>query len=210
MKNEIVLIGYSGHAYVVADILIKSEAQIIGYCEREEKNNNPFRLKYIGMQTDEHVKNELKKYQLFVAIGDNTVRKRIYENIISDYEFCNAIHPSAIIATHVEIGNATMIGANCIINSCSKIGNGVICNTASIIEHECIIEDFVHLAPNAVLCGNVKVGEGSFIGANAVIKQGITIGKNCIIGAGSVILKNVEDGKTVVGNGKEIIFNGNL
>jgi sugar O-acyltransferase (sialic acid O-acetyltransferase NeuD family) len=202
MQNEIILIGYSGHAFVVADILIQSGETVMGYCEQNEKQLNPFRLKYMGMQTDEAVKKSLKKYSHFVAIGDNAVRKRIYESVQHDFEICNAIHPSSIVATHVQMGSGTMIGANCIINPLARIGNAVICNTGSIIEHECIIEDYVHLAPGSVLCGNVTVGEGSFIGANAVIKQGITIGKNCIIGAGSVILKNVEDGKVVVGNGR--------
>ncbi|MEN9522404.1 MAG: hypothetical protein RL065_781 [Bacteroidota bacterium] len=202
MKNEITLIGYSGHAYVVADILLKAGEKVVGYCERKQKEANPFRLKYMGMQTDEEVKNAIKKHSIFIAIGDNNVRKRIYESIQNEFEICNAIHPSSLIASHVEMGNGTMIGANCIINPCVKIGNAVIINSGAIIEHECIIDDFVHIAPGSVLCGNVKVGEGSFVGANSVIKQGITIGKNCIIGAGSVILKDIEDGKVVVGNGR--------
>ncbi|MFM2225332.1 MAG: hypothetical protein RJA07_1534 [Bacteroidota bacterium] len=209
MQNEIILIGYSGHAFVVADILIQSGEKVMGYCEQNEKQVNPYRLKYMGMQTDAAIKSLLKKHTMFVAIGDNIVRKRIYETVQLDFEICNAIHPSSIVATHVQIGNGTMIGANCIINPLATIGNAVICNTGSIIEHECIINDYVHLAPGSVLCGNVTVGEGSFIGANAVIKQGITIGKNCIIGAGSVILKDIEDGKVVVGNNKEIEWNGN-
>jgi sugar O-acyltransferase (sialic acid O-acetyltransferase NeuD family) len=202
MKNEIVLIGYSGHAFVVADILLKAGEKVVGYCEKEQKQFNPFRLKHMGMQTDESTKKQLLKYQLFVAIGDNALRKRIYESIQNELEICNAIHPSSLIASHVAIGNGTMIGANAILNSCSTIGNAVIINSGAIIEHECIIDDFVHIAPGSVLCGNVKVGEGSFVGANSVIKPGISIGKNCIIGAGSVIIKNIEDGKVVVGNGR--------
>jgi sugar O-acyltransferase (sialic acid O-acetyltransferase NeuD family) len=201
-KNSVILFSYSGHAFVVADILLKSGNTILGYLEKEAKDFNPFRIKHLGFETDDSVLKLLKTNPAFIANGSNKLRKIVFEKMKNATEFINAIHPSANIGMHVEIGNGTMIGANCIINPLARIGNAVICNTGSIIEHECIIEDYVHLAPGSVLCGNVTVGEGSFIGANAVIKQGITIGKNCIIGAGSVILKNVEDGKVVVGNGR--------
>jgi acetyltransferase-like isoleucine patch superfamily enzyme len=49
------------------------------------------------------------------------------------------------------------------------------------------------------LCGNVKVGNTSFVGANAVIRQGVTIGNNVMIGAGAVVLKDVPDNTTVMG-----------
>ena len=205
MKNQIILIGYSGHAFVAADIFLQSGQTLLGYCEKEEKTLNPFGIQFLGMQTSEPAIQQLKKNIFFVAIGDNQLRKKIAQSLINDFEICNAIHPSAIIATHVEIGNGTMLAANVVINSVANIGNGVILNTGCIIEHECVIGDYAHIAPGAVLCGNVTIGEGTFVGANAVIKQGITIGKNCTIGAGAVILKNIADGKTVVGNNGRIL-----
>jgi len=92
-----------------------------------------------------------------------------------------------------------MIAANTTINPMVEIGNGVVCNTSSSIDHECIIGDFSFIAPCAVLCGNVKVGNNTFVGANAVIKQGVTIGNNVMIGAGAVVLKDVPDNVTVMG-----------
>ncbi len=35
--KEIVIIGYSGHAYVVCDILKKNNQPIKGYCEKNKK-----------------------------------------------------------------------------------------------------------------------------------------------------------------------------
>lgn len=203
-KNSVILFSYSGHAFVVADILLKSGHGILGYLEKEAKEINPYRIKHLGFETDDAVIKLLKTNPSFIANGSNKMRKIVFEKMKHETEFINAIHPSALIGMHVEIGISTMIGANSIINPLAKIGNAVICNTGSIIEHECIVEDYVHLAPGSVLCGNVKVGEGSFIGANTVVKQGIAIGKNCIIGAGSIILKDIEDGKVVVGNGREL------
>ena len=68
----------------------------------------------------------------------------------------------------------------------AEIKKGVIINTGAIVEHECIINDYAHIAPGAVLAGSVFVGANSFIGANAVVKQGVKIGKN-VISIGKII-----------------------
>jgi acetyltransferase EpsM len=75
-----------------------------------------------------------------------------------------------------------------------------ILNTGSSVDHDCVIEDFAHVAPNAVICGGVHVGKGTLVGAGATIIPSIRIGKNCVIGAGAVVVNDVEDNSTVVGN----------
>ena len=50
------------------------------------------------------------------------------------------------------------------------------------------------------MCGNVVIGENSFIGANSTIKNNIKIGKNVVIGAGSVVVKDVPDNSILYGN----------
>ena len=42
-------------------------------------------------------------------------------------------------------------------------------------------------APGATICGDVKVGGHSFIGAGAVVIQGIKIGPDCIVKAGCLV-----------------------
>jgi sugar O-acyltransferase (sialic acid O-acetyltransferase NeuD family) len=198
-NKPIVLIGYSGHAFVAADIFLSVGQTVSAYCDNEEKKFNPFSLKYLGK--DSAVANLLKDYSYFIAIGDNDIRRKVYERLSSQLgESSNAIHKSAVISPFAEIGNGVFIAASATINPLVKIGNGVICNTSCSIDHECVIGDFVHIAPGAVLCGNVTVGENSFIGANAVVKQGITIGKNVMIGAGTVVVKDIPDNSTIVGN----------
>ena len=92
-----------------------------------------------------------------------------------------------------------------IINSQVIIGKGCIVNTGAIIDHECEIGDFSHIAPGATLSGNVKVGKSCFIGANSTVIQGVKIGNNVIIGAGAVVIKDVPDNITIVGNPAKII-----
>jgi sugar O-acyltransferase (sialic acid O-acetyltransferase NeuD family) len=196
-----ILIGYSGHAYVVCGILLASGKKITGYCDTEEKSFNPFSLPFFGNENEEKARHTFQKDGFFIAIGNNTIREKLFLRLDEkNLHPGNAIHPSAVIDISAGIAKyGVMIAANATINPLVTIGIGVICNTNCCIDHECIIGNFAHIAPGAVLCGNVSIGTKTFVGANAVIKQGITIGHNAIIGAGAVVVKNVPDNATVVG-----------
>ncbi len=200
MKKEVVIIGYSGHSYVVIDVFKSMGFEVIGYCDIEEKKNNPYGLKYFGSEKAISTIKKISKYNCFVAVGDNKLRKKILLYLKQQkLKIVNAIHQSAIVSDTAILGCGIMIGPMAVVNSFSVIGEGAICNTSSVIEHECDIGSYSHIAPAAVLCGNIKVGENSFIGANAVVRQSILIGKNVTVGAGSVIVKNVNDNKLIVG-----------
>lgn len=204
LKKPIAIIGYSGHAYVIIDIFLNAGRLVTSYCDAEEKSKNPYHLQYLGSESG--IFDKLKKFDLFVCVGNNDIRTKVHLGLSQHvHDPVNAIHPSAIISPSVKMADGIMIAANATINPLVELGRGVICNTSSSIDHECIIDDFAHIAPGAVLCGNVKVGQGTFVGANAVIRQGITIGKNVVIGAGSVIVKDIPDNVTVVGNPQRIL-----
>ena len=201
-SNNIILIGYSGHAFVAYDILLSTGNKAYAYCDSTEKQNNPFGLKYLGSENTQNAQDELMKNIFFIAIGDNNIRQKIYEDLAAQQMFpCNAIHQSAIVSSSaIVMDNGIMISAGVTINALATIGNGAICNTNCIIEHECEIGHFAHIGPGAILCGNVKIGENTFVGAGAVIKQGMKIGNNVIIGAGAIVVKNVPDNVTIMGN----------
>ena len=201
MIKEAVIIGYSGHAFVVIETLLANRYRIVGYCDKKVKENNPFQLTYLGDERDSIIVDKLRKRALFISIGDNTKRAKLFEKF-DCFSLCcpNATHPSAIVSKTALLGNATVIMPGVVINAYAKIGSAVICNTSAVIEHECIIGDYAHIAPGAVLSGNVTIGNYSFIGANAVIKQGIKIGANVVVGAGSVVVEDIPDGAIVYGN----------
>ncbi len=201
LDNKVILIGYSGHGYVVADIAIENQLNLVGYTEKKEFDFNPFQLNYLGDEQQDNFFSNYKSVEFIIGIGDNYIREKIYNLIKNKGKIIqNLISSSAKISNSVKMGEGIFVNRNVTINALAKIGNNVLLNTACIIEHECMIGDSVHVAPGAVLAGNVFVGERSIIGANAVIKQGINIGKDVIIGAGTVVISDIPDGKKVVGN----------
>ena len=74
MKNKnLLIIGYSGHSYGCIEVAIKQEYSIVGYHDISEKFNNPYNLDYLG-----HEDNIDPNNKVFIATGDNTIRRKIY------------------------------------------------------------------------------------------------------------------------------------
>lgn len=194
------LVGAGGHAKVIIEVLEEQNVHIGAI-----QDPNP----EINSLMDYKVINELPKAfdrendQLIISIGNNITRKKIA--LHTDCKFSTAIHQTAVVSKRATIGDGTVVMAGVSINTCVEIGMHSIINTNASIDHDCILEDYVHISPNVALAGNVRVGEGTHIGIGACVIQGVTIGKWCTIGAGSVIIKDIPDGSTVVGNPGRII-----
>jgi sugar O-acyltransferase (sialic acid O-acetyltransferase NeuD family) len=199
--NQIILVGYSGHSYVVIESIFENHFQIYGYCDIKKAFNNPYNLNYIGFEGNDDFMGWKYDFPFFIGIGDNLRRQKIAAFIeTKGKKIATIIDNSSNISNTAVLDTGTFVCKNVIINSLAKIGKNVILNSGCIIEHECILSDAVHIAPGAVLSGNVRVGERSFVGANSIIKQGVKIGKDVIIGAGTVVICDVPDGKKIVGN----------
>ncbi|HRI34277.1 MAG TPA: acetyltransferase [Saprospiraceae bacterium] len=199
-QNDIALIGYSGHSFVVADIFLSTNRIVSAYADTEEKKVNPYQLRYLGNENQEETIKRLRAFGYFVSIGDNLLRRKISELLIAKIgQPENAFHTSSIQSNQVIFGKGIMLAPRVVINSGTIIGNGVILNTGCIVEHECKIGNYSHVAPGAVLCGNVSVGENVLVGAGAIVLPGVNIGHNAIIGAGTVVTKSVEDNLKITG-----------
>lgn len=199
-KNSIVIIGYSGHSFVVLDAAKQMGLEVKYYCERNQVSFNPFEINYLGDEGSESFNwNAVDGFIL--GIGDNKIRQKVADLIVTKKKtILNVVHPSSVISNYATVGIGNFIAANVNVNALASIGDHCILNTGCIVEHECVIENGVHIAPGAVLAGNVFVGENSFVGANSVVKQGVRIGKEVTVGAGSVVIKDIPDHETWVGN----------
>ena len=192
--KRIVIIGASGQGKVVADIAAKCGYTDIVFLDDDEAIKWCGKYPVIGKS--ERVR-ELDG-DAVVAIGDAAIRQKLMERIDKGRR-ASLIHPSAVVAGDVEIGEGTVVMAGTVINSGSVLGKGCIVNTASSIDHDCKIGDYVHVAVGAHLAGNVEVGEGTWIGAGATVNNNIRICGDCMIGAGAVVVKDIKEAGTYVG-----------
>lgn len=199
MKEQLIIIGASGHGKVVADIAIKMNRwEEIGFLDDDEFLDECLGLKVLGKSSDAYKYKEAAEF--FVAIGNNDTREKLQEKLIKEgLEIATLIHPNAEIASEVEIGIGTAIMAGVVINPSTKIGKGCIINTSSSIDHDNIIEDYVHISPGVNLAGTVYVGKGSWLGIGSVVNNNINICSKTIIGAGSVLINNTYSGGVYLG-----------
>lgn len=194
--KKVIIIGASGHAKVIADIVIASGDTLVGFLDREVDNENI--LGYPVLGNDSEYKKYLDCY-FIIGIGDNKIRERLSKKF-NGVKWYTAIHPSAIIsALNVTIGEGTVIMANAVINPSVNIGKHCIINSSSVVEHDDNIGDYCHISVGAKLAGSVSVTDGSFIGIGVVVKDGIKINEVSIIGAGAVVVKNIDTPGVYVG-----------
>jgi len=176
------------------------------YIDLNPQGNTYFGFSIVG---EDQISQLVKEgYHFAIGVGDNKSRRRIFEKY-SHLSFPNIIHPTASLGfKQGEVLNdkgGNVITAGVRFTNNIKMGNFGIFNLNCTIGHDCIIEDFVNVAPGANISGNVCLKKGSYIGTNAAVLQGrsieskIIIGQFATVGAGAVVTKNVKDHTVVAG-----------
>jgi len=199
MKEKLIIIGASGHGKVAADIAINmNKWQSIAFLDDDESIKTSMGLEVIGKIADALTYKD--EADFFVAIGSNVTREKIQEKLIEEgLNVVSLIHPSSVIGTDLEIGIGTAIMAGVVVNSSTRIGKGCIINTSSSLDHDNVIDDYVHISPGVRTAGNVRVGKGSWIGIGSVVSNNVNICSDCKLGAGAVVVKDITEPGTYVG-----------
>ena len=191
---KLTIIGASGHGRVVADIACLCGYDGIEFLDDDEnlKNCGPYPVAGPSSLAQE------QDQDLFVAIGDAAVRRRMLERF-SEKRIPVLIHPGAIVAKGAKIGRGSVVMAGAVVNPGAVIGRGCIINTGSSVDHDCLLGDYVHVAVGAHLCGSVTAGDEVWIGAGAVVSNNIRLCGGCRIGAGAVVVQDILESGTYIG-----------
>lgn len=206
MNKKILLIGGGGHCKSVLDsILSLDEFGEIGIIDKKEYvGKTTMGISTIGCDEDlPALYNKGYRYAFVTigSIGNPTIRIQLFNRLKEiGFEIPKIIDPSSAVSKNANIEQGVFIGKQAIVNAGVVIQKGTIINSGSIVEHDCQIGAFVHVAPGAVLGGEVIIGENSHIGTNATIKQQVYIGSNSVVGMGSVVTRNIKANTIAYGN----------
>lgn len=175
------------------DFIEKGHRDIPGYMIFEEK--------------DVELLHFLKDYdEVIVASGDNELReKKIAQLEMMNIPIATIIHPMAVISPFVTIGKGTTILALASIQINASIGKGCIVNTGVIIEHDCIIQDFVNICPAVAMAGHVMIGHHTFMGIGSTVIDDVKIGHHVTIGAGATVICDIAEKSVAVGVPAKVI-----
>lgn len=197
MNKSVVIIGAGGHGKVIADIVLNSGDLVIGFLDDSCNEKSICGFPILGKISD-YV--EYKDNCMFVvAIGNAKIREKIVSEL-PDVNWYTAIHPTAVISKiKTNIGCGTVIMANAVVNPGASIGKHCIINTSAVVEHDNIIEDYVHISVGAKIAGTVHIGKRTWIGIGATVKNNISICNDCMIGASGVVVKDILIPGTYIG-----------
>ena len=196
MAHKVVILGIGGHGKVIADIVISSGDQVIGFLDDRDDINEFIGFPVLG-RCGQYT--EYPDVEFVIGIGNAQIRKRLAK-CMQGVKWYTAVHPTAYISSiDVSIGKGSVVMPHAVINPGARIGRHCIVNTGAVIEHDNCLGDYVHVAVGAKLCGTVCIGEQSWIGAGAVVRNNLSVCGYCMIGAGAVVVRNITEAGTYVG-----------
>jgi len=147
-----------------------------------------------------------KPVGVVIAVAGFEVRRKLAKKVAaSGLSFRRLIAPTHIQGVGVIVGEGAILCDNTTITASAKIGRHFHANIYSYVAHDCVVGDFVTLAPRVCINGNTVIEDDAYIGTGAVLKQGtpdkpLRIGKGAVVGMGAVVTKDVAPGSVVVGN----------
>jgi len=188
-NNKLILVGLDND--LVDQIKLSKKIKLLGVLDILQKSE-------MVIGNDENFI-ETQKCNYLLTLDDPKKKQVIYDKFYSKKKFINFFSTSSYVSNESKfgIGNIVQLGVNIMANV--KIGNHCKINIDSSIHHDCILGNFVTIAPGVRLLGNVKIGNNVFIGANSTILPGKKIEDNCIIGACSLINKDIQKNRKVFG-----------
>lgn len=211
MGLPIILWGASGQARVLADFLPALGYRLEALVDRDPDIVSPFpEVPLLRGETEfrEWMAGKPTAPSALVAIGGDRGADRLEIQEILRLAGCkiiSAIHPHAVVSDSARVGIGSQILAGAIVGPGVEIGSGVIVNTRASVDHECRLDDGVHLAPGVTLCGLVRVGRLTLVGAGTTVLPRIRIGEGCVIGAGSLVTRDIPDQVVAYGHPAAVI-----
>ncbi|MEW6234677.1 MAG: acetyltransferase [Candidatus Omnitrophota bacterium] len=211
MKNvpeRVFLYGSGGHAKVIIDILRLNGVEV-AVCLDDDPAKSGGLVMGVPIRYAPDELARLKEQGVLtgiVGIGNNRIREEKAALLRAQgFRLAATMHPAAIIARDVVIGDGTAVMAGVVVNCGARIGENAILNTSCSVDHDCIVGDNVHISPGARLGGTVVIGDGTQIGIGAVVLPNLKIGRNVIVGGGAAVIGDLPDSVTAVGVPARII-----
>lgn len=208
MKSIIIGAGTYGEVYL--DYLSDAGIEIIGFVDDDPKFEGQLvrGVPVLGTIPDlGKLKEQYQVEAVYCPIGNNKLRVSFLEKAKEiGLKTPSFVHPSAIIAKSVEMGEGVYILIGVHIMPYTKLDDYVMISMNALICHHS------HLCKGTFVSNGVNFGASltakpySYIGMGATVMTGVReIGENCLIGAGAVVIKDVPDNAIMAGVPAKVI-----
>ena len=137
---------------------------------------------------------------LLIGFGESLGRAELARRAAAaGLELPNLIHETSVRYASAEVGRGVQIFPLALVGAGAALADGVLVNTAAVVEHDVQLESGAVVLPGARLGGRVRVERDATVGSGAIVLPDVTIGARAVVGAGAVVLRDVAPGETVAG-----------
>lgn len=189
-----ILLGAGGHAKVVIEILRETHRYRPVGCLGQPPEGCQ-ELIGVPVLGNDDLLGDLRRQGIehaFVAIGDNRLRQLLIDKVRrAGFQLVNAISRQASVSASAVLGEGIAIMPGAHVGTETRLEDGVILNTRSVVDHDGVLGECVHIGPGAILAGSVTVGAQAFVATGSSVIPHMRIGARSIVGAGSVVVRDI-------------------
>ena len=203
-NKEIYVLGIGHNSIVYIDMLEQIGYTIKGlyHYNSERTGECYYGYQILGSFDDLYSIGDLSGMNFALSMGDNRIRKAVFENIMSiGGSVPTLIHPKADVSKYAQLGEGVVIHSNAVVHPDVKIGNNSIISCNCSLIHQSILGKHCYIAGHALIGAYTTIGNNVFIGLGAILisDKVKSVGDNAIIGAGAVVSASVGSNVVVAG-----------
>ena len=197
MITKIIILGAAGDGRVVADAIRQAKSngspvELVGFLDDGRTAAVDDVPVLGGIRDWRHFNSSIGFIAALHKVKQMHPRSQLIDGLdIPKDRWVIFVHPSAIVARNVDVGEGVFIGQNAVLQPGTYVGRHVSIRAGANLGHDSRCEDFCYVGPNATLCGNAALLRGSHLGPNAVVTDGQSVGSFAVVGAGTVVTKRV-------------------
>jgi sugar O-acyltransferase (sialic acid O-acetyltransferase NeuD family) len=108
--------------------------------------------------------------------------------------FITLVHPLALVAERVYLGQGVIVGPFAIVSVDCQIGDGcALCHHSSLAQGA-VLGSCCQISAHCDIAGDVTLGSGVFLGSHAVVLPGVKVSDRAVVGAGMVVVRDIAVG----------------
>lgn len=194
--STLLIFGAGGHGRVVADAALAQGGWAqLRVTDRDAAKHG--RAVLPGLHVESVEQAVALSAAAHIAIGSAASRER--EARAVGLPLATVVHPLASVSRYAQVGDGCFLAAQSVLAPGARLATAVIVNHGAVVDHDCEVGEFTHVAPLVALGGEVRIGRRVLLGSGTKVLPGVHIADDVIVGAGAVVRDHIAEPGTWVG-----------
>jgi len=211
MKNIVIIgAGELGKEVVwLIEDINKREPQylILGYLDDlNEKGSVIGGYRVLGGTDDLEMLYEKNRFSAVIAVQEGNSRKKLADKYPEYTDWETLIHPTAVIAPGVELGEGSIVFPQVTLSINSKMGKHGLFYIHSTVCNDCLFGDYVSVMTGVTVSEHVTIGDETYLAAGCNVYPNVMIGKQSRAAVGVTVSENFGDGVEIGKKDRGLFF----